>query len=151
MGIDGTLWHVPAWHDGTLWHDGVRRRDDVTSRIARVDQGSKTLTANHYWQQCFQQARRTSGRHHLKSRVARLAILRPNFSNLAVFQVGWPYDFWVGRLDFFGRFLKVVWPKIFSVRCFQKYIYILRRNRQRQQLFWKSRSLCVRFALCIEL
>jgi len=39
-------------------------------------------------------------------------------SNLAVFQVDWPYDFWVGRLAFFGRFLKVVWPKIFSVDRF---------------------------------
>jgi len=30
-------------------------------------------------------------------RVARLAVLQPNFSNLAVFQVGWPYDYWVGH------------------------------------------------------
>jgi len=30
-------------------------------------------------------------------RVARLAVLRPNFGNLAVFQAGWPYDFGFGR------------------------------------------------------
>jgi len=32
-----------------------------------------------------------------RSRVARLAVLRPNLGNLAVFQVGWPFGF-------FGRF-----------------------------------------------
>jgi len=47
-------------------------------------------------------------------RVAGLAVFRPNFENLAVFQVGWPYNFWVGQLAFFGRFLNDVWPKIFS-------------------------------------
>jgi len=36
----------------------------------------------------------------------------------AVFQVGWPYDFQVGRLAFFGRFSKVVWSQIFSVGRF---------------------------------
>jgi len=42
----------------------------------------------------------------------------PNFRDLAVFQIGWPYDFWVGGLFFFGRILKVVWPKTFSVGRF---------------------------------
>jgi len=54
---------------------------------------------------------------HVTSRVARLGGLRPNFWNLAVFQVGWPFGF-------FGRFLKVVWPKMFSVGRFWKYVHI---------------------------
>jgi len=37
--------------------------------------------------------------------------MRPNLGNLAVFQVGWPFGF-------FGHFLKVVWPKMFSVGRF---------------------------------
>ena len=40
----------------------------------------------------------------LSDRVARLAVLRPSFKNLAVFEVSWPYDFPVGRCCFFGRF-----------------------------------------------
>jgi len=73
------------------------------------------------------------------------------FRKFDLFQVGWPYDFWVGRLAFFSHFLKVVWPKLFSVGRFWEYVYILKLNCQRQHFFWKSRLLCVRFALCIEL
>jgi len=36
----------------------------------------------------------------------------------AKFQVGWPYNFLFGRLGFFGRFVKVVWSKIFCVGRF---------------------------------
>ena len=62
-------------------------------------------------------------------RVTRLAILRPNLRKFhTVFQVGWPYNFWVGCLAFFGRFLKVVWPKKFSVGRFWQYVYTLRLN-----------------------
>jgi len=34
------------------------------------------------------------------------------FLKFAVFQVGWSYDFWVGRLAFFGRFAENIfcWP-----------------------------------------
>jgi len=54
---------------------------------------------------------------HVFTRVARLAVLRPNFRNLDVFQVGWPHDFGLA-ICFFGLFLKVVWPKFFSVGRF---------------------------------
>jgi len=40
----------------------------------------------------------------VRVRVARLAVLRPNLLNLAVFQVGWPYDIW--PFGFFGRFFE---------------------------------------------
>jgi len=56
---------------------------------------------------------------HIKARFDRLAVSRPNVGNLAVFQAGWPLDFWVGRLAFFGRFLKVVWTKLFLLAVFE--------------------------------
>ena len=44
-------------------------------------------------------------------KVARLAVLYPNIGNLAVFQIGWPYDFWVDPLAWsfglFWLFLKI--------------------------------------------
>ena len=49
-------------------------------------------------------------------RVARLAVLRPNFRNLAVFQPGWPYDFWVGRLAFLAVFENLV-PCVWVSPC----------------------------------
>jgi len=42
----------------------------------------------------------------LGSRVTRSVVLRPNFGNLAVFQAGSSYDFWVGRLAFFWPIFK---------------------------------------------
>ena len=38
-----------------------------------------------------------------RSRVARLAVLRPNLGNLAVFQVGWPFGFFWPFSRSFGR------------------------------------------------
>jgi len=46
-------------------------------------------------------------------RFARLAVLQSNFLNFAIFQVGWPYDFWVGHLAFFGRFLRLFGQNFF--------------------------------------
>jgi len=36
------------------------------------------------------------------------------FGNLAIFEVGWPYEFWVGHLVCFGLFM-IVWLTFFSV------------------------------------
>lgn len=75
------------------------------------------------------------------SKFARLAVLRPNFGNLAIFQVGWPYNFWIGR--FHGRLVENIlrWP-------FLKIILYFKTKSQIQGLFFKI--TCVSAALCRE-
>ena len=85
-----------------------------------------------------------------------MAVLPPNFGNLAVFQVGWPYDFGFG---FFWPFLKVVWPKSFSVGRFDYFLLAVlnmsiayfKAKLSTTTPFLKSGPLCVRFALCSEI
>jgi len=88
-------------------------------------------------------------------RVARLAVLRPNFGNLAVLQVFWAHDYLVGRLAIFGLFCRSFGRKFFLLAVFEN-MPRPRFSRKVNKLsmarpLLKSRRLCVRFALCSEL
>jgi len=72
----------------------------------------------------------------------RWAVLWPNLQNLAVFQFGWPYNFWVGRL---------VLLALFTLAMFENNSTVYFKNEMSgAPLFSKSPVPCVRAACCRE-
>ena len=75
-------------------------------------------------------------------RVARLVVLLSYFRLVGRKIFCWPFGF-------FGRYLKVVWPKMFSVGRFWKYVNILRLKTLSNYTFFDSLIPCVCVSLCV--
>ena len=83
-------------------------------------------------------------------RVARFAVLWPNFRNLAVFQVGWPQDCLVG-LWLFWPFFEGRLAENFFCWPFLKICLYFKAKLSGTTPFLIVSSPCVHFAACSEL